>query len=96
MIVTDEDANDLYVTYHTNNVGLDEVDKPLSSIDLDLDRFMLVKIKFPHLIFLPLSLNTDSSTETLSQQDSQDPYPAPFESLQVTPAATLSPYPAPK
>jgi hypothetical protein len=96
MIVTDEDANDLYVTYHTNNEGLDEVDKPLSSIDLGPDRFMLVKIKFPHMIFQPLILNTDSSMAAPSQSDYQDPYPAPIESPQVTPEATLAPYPAPE
>lgn len=54
MIVTNEDNEELYVTYHSNASGNDEVDKPLSSIDLGTNRrFMLVEIHFPILIYLP-------------------------------------------
>ncbi len=54
MIVTDEDNEELYVTYHSNASGNDEVDKPLSSIDLGTNRrFMLVEIHFPILLYLP-------------------------------------------
>ncbi|NBD36173.1 MAG: hypothetical protein GVY30_09265 [Chloroflexi bacterium] len=54
MIVTDEDNEELYVTYHSNASGNDEVDKPLSSIDLGTTRrFMLVEIHFPTRLYLP-------------------------------------------
>ena len=53
MIVTEEDENELYVTYHSNAGGNDEVDKPLSSIPTDsTHRYMLVEMKFP-ATFLP-------------------------------------------
>lgn len=55
MIVTMEDENDLYVTYHSNALGLDEVDKPLSSIPAGpSQRYVLVKINFPAQVYLPL------------------------------------------
>lgn len=54
MIATMEDADEIYVTYHSNGEGLDEVDKPLSSIlTSDSHRYMLVKINFPYGIYLP-------------------------------------------
>lgn len=57
MIVTDEDNEELYVTYHSNASGNDEVDKLLSSIDLGTNkRFILVEIKFPALLYLPTVL----------------------------------------
>lgn len=55
MIVTMEDENELYVTYHSNASGLDEVDKPLSSIPAGpSQRYVLVKINFPAQVYLPL------------------------------------------
>lgn len=91
MIVTDEDANDLYVTYHSNAGGFDEVDKPLSSINLGANkRFVLVEIKFPALVFLPLILN--SGGQTGAAQGPSNPYPAPAERKETQPVV---PYPAP-
>lgn len=55
MIVTMEDENEIYVTYHSNSLGLDEVDKPLSSIPVGASqRYLLVKINFPSQVYLPL------------------------------------------
>ncbi len=55
MIVTMEDENELYVTYHSNALGFDEVDKPLSSIPVGVSRrYLLVKINFPYQVYLPL------------------------------------------
>jgi hypothetical protein len=54
MIATYEDSSELYVTYHSNAGGYDEVDKALSSISLGSNRFMLVRIKYPKLVYLPL------------------------------------------
>ncbi|HNQ31850.1 MAG TPA: amidase domain-containing protein [Candidatus Woesebacteria bacterium] len=91
MIVTDEDEDDLYVTYHSNAGGFDEVDKPLSTIDLGSNkRFQLVEIKFPALIFLPLILNSGGTTG--DPLNSPNPYPAPMEYKEPQP---LGPYPAP-
>lgn len=62
MIVTSEEANELFVTYHSNAGGYDEVDKPLSSIDLGTNkRFLLVGIKFPAVIYLPLILKNNDN-----------------------------------
>lgn len=91
MIITDEDTNDLYVTYHSNAGGLDEVDKPLSSITLlDGRRFVLVEIIFPWQITLPLIYNSgDSQIETENYLYS---YPAPESQKDVL---NFNPYPAP-
>lgn len=90
MIVTGEDTTDLYVTYHSNAGGFDEVTKPLSSINLGSNRFVLVEIKFPALVYLPLVLNIGGVMG--APFGSQDPYPAPLEQEVPQP---IEPYPAP-
>jgi len=49
MIVTDEDENDLYVTYHSNAGGFDEVDKPLSTIDLGSNKRFQLQISYSNI-----------------------------------------------
>jgi len=68
MIVTDEDSADLYMTYHSNAGGFDEVDKSLSSITLQPNwRFVLVEIKYPWTIFLPLTLSSGGTQRNAAQ-----------------------------
>lgn len=91
MIITDEDATDLFVTYHSNAGGFDEVDKPLSSISLPSGRrFVLVEILYPWQLFLPLILQNGISQGDSSQ--SSFPYPAPPKQNEIQ---QFSPYPAP-
>ncbi len=53
MLVTKEDENDLYLTYHSNMGGNDEVDRPLSWFNLaSNERYMLVKMYYPEA-YLP-------------------------------------------
>ena len=91
MIITDESVNELYVTYHSNSDGLDEVDKPLSSIPTSSShRYYLMEIYYPYLSYLPILLSSGGPTgEPLG---SQNPYPAPLENMAPQP---LEPYPAP-
>lgn len=89
MIVTSEDATDLYMTYHSNADGLDEVDKPLSSITLLANqRFVLVEIRYLWQAFLPaiFSFGVQQYEMQLS-----NPYPAPLEHQ----FPSVSPYPSP-
>ena len=87
MIVTYEDTNDLYVTYHSNASGYDEVDKSLSSIDLGTNkRFVLVRIIYPELVYLPLVMNNyiTYATESITGIN-------PFESPFPLPASPVAP-----
>jgi len=99
MIVTDEDNEELYVTYHSNADGNDEVDKPLSSIDLGTNkRFMLVEIKFPSLVYLPLVMSEDGAGTRGAESTSglelfKSPLPLPDK---VTPEPPRSPLPTPE
>lgn len=82
MIITSEDIDDLYLTYHSNHDGFDEVDKPLSSIPTDsTHRFMLISIFYPEM-YMPVVIN-----ESLEELDKNNenyqylnpiPYPYPF------------------
>lgn len=91
MIVTDEDSADLYMTYHSNAGGFDEVDKPLSSITLQPHwRFVLVEIKYPWTVFLPLVLSSGGTQGNAAQ--ASNPYPAPAEYREIQ---QVNPYPAP-
>lgn len=94
MIVTDEDSNDLYVTYHSNGGGFDEVDKPLSSIPTDINshRYLLVAILFPE-VYLPVVRSSGSSTANQGNNLSQNPYPSPLAPEAIFPV--ILPYPAP-
>lgn len=78
MLVTGEDTNDLFVTYHSNAGGLDEVNKPLSLIDLSSsNRFVLIGINYPWQVFLPLIRKSEGSQGITAH--SLNPYPAPSE-----------------
>ncbi|PKO21039.1 MAG: hypothetical protein CVU38_16855 [Chloroflexi bacterium HGW-Chloroflexi-1] len=100
MIVTDEDANELYVTYHSNAGGYDEVDKPLSSVDLGSNkRFVLVEIKFPELIYLPLIMNGYGGMRGVEPTTGPWPFKSPLpvpESPTVAPGTFRSPLPVPE
>lgn len=90
MIVTSEDAYELYVTYHSNAGGYDEVDKPLSSIDLGTNkRFLLIGIKFPAVTYLPLILKNGYNIEGLDESQNPDPEP------ELKEQQPIEPYPAP-
>jgi len=92
MIVTSEDSYELYVTYHSNAGGLDEVDKPLSSIPTgDSQRYVLVQILYVE-VYLPLVIK-DGGTMNQQETSAPNPYPAP-ESLYEAPSQ-LVPYPCP-
>lgn len=93
MIVTMENDNDLYMTYHSNAGGFDEVDKPLSSIPTDsTHRYLLVVMIYPE-VYLPLAINNNSGVDASQESNPyQDPYPAP---MPTTDATLLAPYPGP-
>lgn len=91
MIVTSEDEYELNVTYHSNAGGLDEVDKPLSSIPTgDSQRYVLVSILYAE-VYLPLVIK-DGGTMNQQEALNPNPYPAPESQLEL-PSPT-SPYPA--
>lgn len=98
MIVTQEDANDLYVTYHSNASGYDEVDKPLSSIDLGTNkRFVLVRIIYRELVYLPLVMD-NSTTTAMGSITGINPFESPLSLPEspVAPEVFCSPLPLPK
>jgi hypothetical protein len=97
MIVTDESESEIYVTYHSNGQGLDEVDKPLSTIPTgSSQRYLLVKILYRE-IFIPVVVSTGGVGGAV--MDSQNAYPAPLQSPQegepFIGEITESAYPAP-
>jgi hypothetical protein len=97
MIVTDESESEIYVTYHSNGQGLDEVDKPLSTIPTgSSQRYLLVKILYRE-IFIPVVVSTGGVGGAV--MDSQNAYPAPLQSPQegepFIGETTESAYPAP-
>lgn len=69
---------------HTN----DRKNYPFSS---DLNEFLIIHYN-GEIIFLPLILN-GSTNNSIMQENTQDPYPAPDESFRVMPES--DPYPAP-
>ncbi len=92
MIATMEDDNELYVTYHSNAGGLDEVDKPLSSIPTgSSQRYVLVTILYP-MVYLPIVINSGSNAVTQLDNLPPNPYPEPMQPNQST---LSTPYPAP-
>jgi hypothetical protein len=79
------------MTYHSNAGGFDEVDKPLSSITLQSNwRFVLVEMKYPWTVLLPLTFRSGATQGTAAQ--SSNPYPAPAEFKEIE---QVNPYPAP-
>jgi hypothetical protein len=92
MIATMEDDNELYVTYHSNAGGLDEVDKPLSSIPTgSSQRYVLVTILYP-MVYLPIVINSGSNAVTQLDNLPPNPYPEPMQPNQST---LSTPYPGP-
>ena len=92
MIVTSEDGSDLYVTYHSNADGTDEVDKPLSLIPTgSSQRYLLELILYPE-IYLPIVINNNGNNQSQQQSIYQNSYPAPRMDGK---SRTITPYPAP-
>jgi hypothetical protein len=80
MVVTDENESEIYVTYHSNAQGLDEVDKPLSTISTGpSQRYLLIKI-FYREIFIPVVVSTGGVGG--ASLNAQNAYPAPLQSTQ--------------
>ncbi len=80
MLVTDENESEIYVTYHSNAQGLDEVDKPLSTIPTgDSQRYLLIKILYREIFIAVVFSSGGVSGAALNAQDA---YPAPLSSSQ--------------